>query len=519
MTSVRALKAPKSGRTLRGLRVIYLVPVLAYVALSAWAFSSPIGASPDDDYHLVSTWCANGGGVLCEPGADKSTRVVATAFRDMVCFAGLPDQSAKCQNWTAGSFETARGNFAGEYPPIYYATMNVFAGPDIQVSALMMRMVNSVIFVGLATILATVLPAARRTTLLWGWLVTLVPLGMFLIPSNNPSGWAITGVGTAYLALLGWFESSGRRRWALGALYVVGVLIAAGARGDSAVFAVGATVTVLILTATRGRHWASSAILPAVGIALAVILLLQSGQVGAGLGGLAGPSGPAPGLPVAASTTAPVFGGQQASLSGSSLIAYNVLMLPYLWSGVWGTWKLGWFDTDFPSIVPGAAALVFVVVVFAGVGRLNWRKAIAASGVLGILAILPLYVLSVSGVPVGQAFQPRYLLPLIVLFAFVLLTSPARKEVRFTRVQTVVILAGLSIANMVALEVNLRRYLTGADAPGFDLDSGAEWWWTGFPVGPNVVWIIGAIAYVGMLALLWPQLRRTVAVGQPGVSQ
>ena len=52
------------------------------------------------------------------------------------------------------------------------------------------------------------------------------PLGMFLIPSNNPSGWAITGVGTAFLALLGWYETEGRRRWVLGALYIVGVLMA-----------------------------------------------------------------------------------------------------------------------------------------------------------------------------------------------------------------------------------------------------------------------------------------------------
>uniref|UniRef100_UPI00286A9F74 DUF2142 domain-containing protein n=1 Tax=Salinibacterium sp. TaxID=1915057 RepID=UPI00286A9F74 len=408
MTFVRVHDKQSINRPLRGISLIYLAPVLALIALSAWAFASPVGASPDDDYHLVSTWCADGGGVLCEPGAEGNTRVVASSFRDMLCFAGLPNQSAECQDWGNGSFETARGNFAGEYPPIFYSAMGVFAGADIQSSALVMRLANAALFVALATALTCLLPAARRNTLLWGWLVTLVPLGMFLIPSNNPSGWAITGVGTAFLALLGWFESVGHPRWALGALYLVGVVIAAGARGDAAVFVIGATATVLILTANRTRHWAFSALIPAVGVILALALLLQSGQVGAGLGGLAGAG--VSGAEVAATAPGPGLvppdGSLQAPLSGFSLIAYNLLMLPFLWTGVWGTWELGWFDTDFPAIVPGAAIAAFVVVAFAGAGRLDWRKAIAVSGVLIVLVAMPLYVLSVSGAQVGQAFQP-----------------------------------------------------------------------------------------------------------------
>src|SRR5690606_11127222 len=131
------------------------------------------------------------------------------------------DVSAGCQSstWDAtGHYETKRGNFAGEYPPVYYAVMSLFAGQDIQASALVMRLVNASLFVGVATALTALLPVARRLTVLWGWLTTVVPLGLFLIPSNNPSGWAITGVATAILALLGWFETVGCRRWVRGAL-------------------------------------------------------------------------------------------------------------------------------------------------------------------------------------------------------------------------------------------------------------------------------------------------------------
>ncbi|HRN29341.1 MAG TPA: DUF2142 domain-containing protein, partial [Terrimesophilobacter sp.] len=232
-----ATEEPRPVRRLISFRWIYLAPVLAFIALSAWAFASPIGAGPDDDYHLVSTWCANGGSEYCASGSETATHELPTAFRELTCYVQVEERSAACQEsvWpdvTPDVYETKRGNFAGEYPPLYYSAMRVFAGEDIQSSAIVMRLLNAAIFVALATALFVLLPIARRKTLLWGWLLTLVPLGMFLIPSNNPSGWAVTGVGTAFLALLGWFETRDRTRWALGVLSLVGVLMAAGARGD-----------------------------------------------------------------------------------------------------------------------------------------------------------------------------------------------------------------------------------------------------------------------------------------------
>jgi hypothetical protein len=494
---------------LRRLRWIHLAPVLAFVALSAWAFASPVGAGPDDDYHLISAWCAQAG-PECRPGTEDDTRSIDADFEDVVCYAGHRDESAACQQdtWGAeGSFESDRGNFAGEYPPVYYGVMSVFAGPDIQVSALGMRLFNAALFVGLATALAALLPVTRRRTLLWGWLIAVIPLGIFIIPSNNPSGWAITGVGTAFLALLGWFESEGRRRWALGALYLVGTIMAAGARGDAAVYAIGAAVTAAILTVARTREWGLRAILPLAGVVIAVLFLLNAGQAGVGAIGFSG--GAAVSDPGGDAGEGGVVGvSPDVPLTGLALAAYNLLMLPYLWTGVWGTWALGWFDTGLPAVVPWAAVAAFVAVAFAGLGRLDWRKAISVGGVLLVLIVLPVYVLTVGGMKVGDALQPRYLLPLILLLSLLLVTMPAGRELRFTRIQTFTILGALGLANLVALQVNIRRYVTGSDQQGINLDAGAEWWWTGFPVGPTWIWIVGTIAFAGLLAALWPQLRR-----------
>ena len=119
-----------------------------------------------------------------------------------------------------------------------------------------------------------------------------------------------------------------------------------------------------------------------------------------------------------------------------------------------------------------AAVSAFVVVGFAGLGKLDWRKAISIAGVLLVLIVLPVYVLTVGNTKVGDALQPRYLLPLILLLCLLLVTMPRGAVLRFTRLQTFLIVAALAGANLVALQVNIRRYVTGDDEQGLNLDDG-----------------------------------------------
>jgi hypothetical protein len=282
--------------------------------------------------------------------------------------------------------------------------------------------------------------------------------------------------------------------------------MAAGARGDAGVYVAGATLAVLIFTAARRRDWALRAILPAVGLVIVAVLLSMAGQIGSA-GGFTNGGG----------TTVPLPGeaGVDVPLSGLPLAAYNLLMLPFLWTGVWGSWGLGWLDTMLPAVVPWAATAAFIVVGFAGLGQLARRKALTVAGLFAALVFIPVYVLTAGGNVVGENLQPRYLLPLIVLFAFVLVTEPLGRVLSFTRIQTFVILAALAGANLVALQVNIRRYVTGVDQQGPNLDAGAEWWWASLPVGPTAVWMLGALAYAGLLAMLWPHVRKTEPATRP----
>jgi len=486
---------------IRRFRALYVVPVLALIALAAWSLASPIGASPDDDFHLTSIWCASANPTAnCTPGSDPTIRNVPVGLLKAACYLPDPRVSAACQNHV--NFDpvvtepTARGNFVGGYPPVYYAVMGLFVGPDIVASALTMRVVNIAIFVGLISVLFWLLPAARRPTLIWSWLVTTVPLGMFLIASNNPSSWAIVGVGCAWLSLFGYFESSGARRVGLGIVFAVSALIASGSRGDAAVYTALSIAVVAGLRFTPTRSFLRLAILPLVVLGVCVFFFVSAQQVLSGLNGFGGGGSPA-------------AGGQPRDVV--ALLAFNLLNVPSLWAGVFGSWGLGWLEVGMPSIVALGSLACFLLAASVGFARLEWRKSVALATVGLALIAVPVVVLTRGGDLVGEEVQPRYLLPLIVLLAGLLLLDAGDRFVKFSRGQVILVTATLAVVQFVALHVTMRRYITGTGRQGFNLDAGVEWWWN-LPISPMSVLIIGSAAYAALLVIL---ARHVIAAVPP----
>jgi hypothetical protein len=115
--------------------------------------------------------------------------------------------------------------------------------------------------------------------------------------------------------------------------------------------------------------------------------------------------------------------------------------------------------------------------------------------------------------------QPRYLLPLIVLFAGVLFWAPRGEPIRFGRAQRAVIIGVLSLAQMIALYLNLVRYVQGFDDLGSPLGTAPEWWWE-VPVAPLVVWAAASVAYAALLVLLLRGSPDTpaIAAARPGIT-
>lgn len=500
MTDAARPSSRTPGTARRFLRLA-IVPVLALLTLTAWVFASPVGASPDDDFHLVSAWCAGPtADVTCtEVVGEPNQREIPRALTLAPCYAADPEQSAGCQgaifeNIMNDTGATKRGNFyAGGYPPVYYAVIGQLSSLDIPASALAMRMANIALFLAFAVTMSWLLPRHLRLALVGGWVITTVPLGLFIIASNNPGSWAVTGVVSSWLALLGWFESTGRRKIALGVVFALAVVVASGARGDAALYVGLGIALVSAYSMRRDRRFWLSLILPAVMGVVALLFFLSSRQVSSGLGGFGGGSENA-----------------QDQLGPVGLFAYNVLNVPWLWSGVFGDWGLGWIYTSMPRIVPLAAVAAFVVVGAAAFGVLVRRKAILLGVMVVALWAVPLYVLQAGGDAVGANVTPRYLLPLVVMFGGMLLLGVPGRRLHLPPAAQFAVAAALIGAHFVALHINIRRYVTGLDVGGVDLGADAEWWWGG-PIGPNAVWLLGSLAYALLIVVLVRHLNRAAA--------
>lgn len=468
------------------------VPVLLFLTLAAWAFASTVGSSPDDNFHLASIWC--GWGLregLCEDSGDPATRLVPAALIDASCYMFDSSVSGACwEPGVSGMDEATWLNSQSLYPPVFYATMSIFASPDVQTSVLAMRLANALFGVAFVSTVFFALPRFARPALLVSFLATTVPLGLFLLASTNPSSWALISAGTVWICTYGALRAEGRRQILLCVLSVAGVLLGAGARADAATFAVFGIALGWLLGAQRGRPYLFPGIAAAISVVTCVILFLSASQGDSATAGL---------------------GINEETLSLSGHIA-NLLGIPGLWYGVFGSVALGWLDTSMPQLVPVLAFGAFCASVAIGVRMVGRRRGIALALATAALWITPFVLLARSNVDVADYFiQPRYILPLMILLLGVASLAP-RAEYEWSASRVVIVGSALTIAGSLALHVNMRRYTTGADQPAIDPGSDAEWWWTGVPA-PMVIWILSSASFALVFALL--ALVQGRALAQP----
>lgn len=463
-------------RTGSGLRLAaaILAPLALLGALLSWAVASPPGSSPDEDYHLASIWCAEGprAGQCEETGSDVKRKLPADVVNSAICFRFLSDQAASC--YLGDGMETTdRGNWnGGAYPPLFFQAMHPFVSDDVSRSVVTMRAVNSVLFVAVLTGLFLALPRRQRHVLGWATAIVLVPLGMFLVASVNPSGWSVLSAAGLWLAMWGFFEQTGGKKWMLAGMSALLVVIGAGARSDSAVYSVIAMAVGAVLAFRADRRFALHLLLPIALSVLCVLLFFSTGQ-----SAVVSPD-------TAVNGKYPV----------STLTFMDLKLLPQLWAGVFGLWGLGWLDTFMPGIVWITTLGTFCAIVFWGVRSGRIRKWISLGGLAFSLVVIPMYILLHDKVVIGEYVQPRYIFPLIIMFGGVALVGLPHPNLGLSRLQITIVAVGLSIANAVALHVNMRRYVTGLDVQGFNLDLQREWWWGG-PVTPMMVWFAGATAF------------------------
>ena len=490
----------------------------AFLGLSAWSLSTAVGGAPDDDFHLSSMWCTSFQGVDCEVDPDgNGVMIPPPLLVSSYCLYHNPQQSAGCQPFMDGT--DPREDFAfGHNNPMrnlnpdgFYQVGNLFKTDNIEATVMSIRLFNTALFLGMTLALWLLLPFRLKSALIWMWPIGLIPLGMFFIPSTNPTSWAIIAVGSAWLAMLGYLETRGWRSYALAAVYLLSLLLGASARIDSILYIGLVSVLAVWQAQIPFRDLLKKTWIALVaGLFVAARLLTNPGNLERLVGGINTTGDQSEGLPWTTSADSVLPGGVDWALMWNNL--WNV---PGLWTGIFGgrpLGSLGWLDTALPQIVffgVGGTVLGLIFIALKNPGR---KKTVALAGMILALWFIPVYLLQISGAQAGSEFQPRYLLPLMVVAVGTLVLTDSGVPLLTDRPRLIAIFVALTTANSIALHTNIRRYVTGNRVEGLNLNSPREWWWGFLPdlITPNVVWVVGTLAFGFVVWVLFVRLPRGI---------
>ena len=468
-----------------------LAAVAAFVTLSCWAISSPAGSSPDELFHLNSIWCGHGVDEdTCQATSDEAFRVVPHQVVTPGCFIQNGAVSAACRpddtdDAMTPDTRTDMGNWnANGYPRVYYFVASFLVVGSLDAAVTTIRVANSLIAVALIAGLAWLLPRRLALVAPVAFLATAVPLSLFTVASTNPSSWAILSSGLMWLAVYGAYEARGRRQAALLVFAVVVAVMGAGARTDAAIFTVLGVAVALGLRLGAWRAQWRATLVGAVIAASATAMYFSSASRSAATTGLGGY--------------------ERMDISGAALFASNLVQVPFFWTSALGFGPmapLGWFDTGLPFIVGFGGVIAFATLCFQGWASMWWKKVVALTVVALALTAYPLVILQLTHILAGNGVQPRYLLPMLVMFTGVSLLPAVGDRLTVNRAQAVALVLALSVAQSIALYANLWRYVRGVTG-SMQWIGDYTWWWGGLVPSPVAVWVIGSCAFAVTSAVL-----------------
>jgi hypothetical protein len=465
---------------------------------ACWSIASPVGSSPDDDFHLGSIWCS---GPAPDDGCGRATEEVADGNRSVAvpaeigpgatCFAFDATASAACQDQIPiGERAASRAN-DGLYPGGFYFLMGFFVGDQPVRSALVMRGVSWTIACTLIVGAAMVAARPVRRVYVLAVLATSVPLALFLFASNNPSGVAVAAVGAFWAASFAFLEADERpRQVAAATVGATAAVLGVVSRADAGLYLAAAAACAVVTTRSWRRERVSRAAAIGAVAVFGLAVLASAGQTSSAASGASG-----------------------ADVSRPWLTAtwYNLVHLPSLWSGSLGTWGLGWLDTRMPDVVSVSAMLVVGGLVAVGLRSTNRLKLLSIGIAVAPIVVVPLYVLAANDSLVGWYVQPRYLLPMLPVIVAVVLLPVSNRRLLLSPAQGVWMCLLLVVAHTVALHANLRRYVTGQDVLDPHLGRDVEWWWD-IPLGPMSIWLLGSVAFAVVVVLAMIGTRPAVEV-------
>lgn len=234
-----------------------VVVVALSILILSWSIASPPGSTPDENYHIGNAWCAFGESKNCSitEATEGGYRRAEIPFTVDLCFNRGPEIPASCisENPPNSQFVPI-DSLSSLYPPQFYLVGGAFLQTFGENGILTFRLFNGLLFVVLVSLALGVAPRLVRNALLGSLFAFLVPQGIYLVASVNPSSWSFSGVVTTWVFILSFLVHLRNKERLLSYLAFLGWILSilvSSARFDSLIYATFLSVAAAIL----GSFW------------------------------------------------------------------------------------------------------------------------------------------------------------------------------------------------------------------------------------------------------------------------
>jgi hypothetical protein len=454
-----------------------------FISLTSWALSSPVGSSADDGFHLASIWCADS---VLNPDCKELPNGIEIPGQLLAsgCFAFKLNVNGSCtENLKNGRVVTEQiNNVQKLYPKGFYSVLSIVKSENKTLFVFKARILNTVLFIiGLLIIYLMAKDFEFWLKTLFIQVLSLIPLGFFVIPSTSPSSWSVIFLPGLWIAM---YIAGKRKEPYLLKGDVLAILFfwlgVNFARTDGAVFSVISLCSILILFFRRNLEPRRNFVI------LNIILITISLSI------------------YYMNITARANLNLQTEISGevsknfdSNLLWNNLQNITFYFTGSAGKTGLGWLDTFVPSFVWQSMTVVITSLLIISVLLLlnqGNSRGLASSIFLTLVYLaIPMVVLQVNHFIVGEFIQPRYMLPLVVIVILATLL-----EIRVSKNAVFLILSFLSPVLLInfalSLGTNIQRY-SGIKQDPLNILSYLESYWSMFNIAPLNILLLGVTSF------------------------
>ena len=493
---------------------------LFWLALAAWGLATPVGVSPDEDFHQTMIYCA---------AKNNDARCVVDGKRVGHCYSMYPFVAAKCSGDAQLQFPAANAVSWSAYPPLYYTTMHLFVGKTLGDTTRNVRLANLTLALLLAMLSVSLSHPNIRRSVAISWLVCSVPLGIFFVSSISPSAWAIVSIAAVWGPVLTLFcraqhpfvrANSSLLADAFRVLFVLGVMaLGLGSRGEPFIF-------IPLVFTVAAIYWFMGSQISWVRIAKMALALLV--------------------IIFAVFALIMVFDQALIKINTLSNNLFFLTLKNYFLHPHWKTFQLtvntllgtlsltgtpgseiGTHDVPTPALASFLITMAFGTSFLLGLAWMDRKKAASLVFLMGAIFFIVSFLWSAA---TWDIYQSRYLLPILYpALGFALLPSEKIPTV-FNRLQWLVILVSAALANsLMLLSAELRfiygvvfqvtRYPLNKEFPDINplrlFAAEVPNWWLGPEfMSPFLLWVLGSISFLLAVLLLFQWVVTSTKKGE-----